>query len=59
MLVLSFKKGRKAITSNGIVIEVIEIKADSVRLGFHADPSIIIDRESVHKAKQGKVKVSA
>ncbi len=53
MLVLSRAIGESIIIDNGrIKVTVNEYRDGLVRLGFEADPSIVIDRLEVHEAKQ-------
>ncbi len=53
MLVLSRAIGEAVAIDNGRIIVIInEIRNGIVRLGFEADPSIVIDRIEIHKLKQ-------
>lgn len=49
MLVLSRKDGQRVMVGPNLVITVLEIRGDSVKLGFDAPAEIPIHREEVHR----------
>jgi carbon storage regulator len=54
MLVLTRKLGEKVITSNGIIVTVVEIDRGKIRLGFEGPSDVSIDREEVHERKKAE-----
>jgi len=52
MFVLSRKEDQQVVAAGNIVITVVEIRGNTVRLGFEAPKEIAIDRYEVHLAKQ-------
>jgi carbon storage regulator len=52
MLVLTRRIGEKIVIDGMISITVVSIKADKVRLGVSAPPSICVDRLEVHERRQ-------
>ncbi len=53
MLVLTRDVGEAvAIDGGRIIVTINEIRDGRVRLGFEADPSIVIDRMEIHQSKQ-------
>lgn len=59
MLVLSRKAGESIELSDGVVVEVLEIRGDKVRLGLTADPSIKIYRHEIAEAIRNSAAVTA
>lgn len=56
MLVLKRDVGERVIIGDGlVVVEVTETGYGWVRLGFTADPSLVIDREEIHFKKKGLI----
>jgi carbon storage regulator len=51
MLVLTRRIGEKIVIDGMISITVVSIKADKVRLGVDAPPSICVDRLEVHERR--------
>ena len=57
MLVLTRKKGERIVIGDGVVmVEVVEVRGDSVRLGITAPRDVEIHREEVAEtiARQGR-----
>ena len=52
MLVLSRCRGEKILIGDNIVVEVVEIRGDSIRLGISAPKEIPVHREEVWKQIQ-------
>ncbi len=51
MLVLTRFPGESIVIGGSIIVTVNEIRDGAVRLGFEADPSIVIDRLEIHNLK--------
>ncbi len=49
MLVLSRKDGQKVVVGHNVVVTVLEIRGDSVKLGFDAPGEVPIHREEVRR----------
>lgn len=49
MLVLSRKKNASVVINNDVTVTVVEIRGDSVRLGFVAPREVPINRTEVHE----------
>lgn len=56
MLVLSRKRNESIVINEDIRITVIDVRGDTVRLGFEAPKEVLIDREEVYKQKKKKVR---
>lgn len=53
MLVLGRYLDQRIVIDGGrIILTVVDIQQEKVRLGFEADPGIVIDREEIHEAKR-------
>lgn len=52
MLVLNRKLNEKVIIGDNITVTVLEVKRDSVKLGFDGPKDVPIDREEVRIRKQ-------
>jgi carbon storage regulator len=59
MLVLSRRVGEKVIIDGCITVEVLAVEGSKVRVGITAPPSVRIDREEVHRARQEFADVEA
>lgn len=53
MLVLSRKKNESLVINNDIIVEVVEIRADKVRLGVEVPKEVPVHRREVHDAIHG------
>jgi carbon storage regulator len=54
MLVLSRKSHEKVYIGDDIVVEVVDIRGDKVRLGFHAPVTVPVHREETYRAIKEK-----
>lgn len=53
MLVLNRRVGEQIVIGDGeVVIDILEQKPGSIKLGFHAVRSISIDRAEIHRRKK-------
>ena len=52
MLVLSRKKNEQIVIGDGIVITIVEVRADKVRIGIEAPPHVPVHRHEVYLAIQ-------
>ncbi len=52
MLVLSRKLGEKIVIGSNIILEVVDVRADRVRLAFDAPREVTIHREEVRRRIQ-------
>ena len=50
MLVLSRKQRQRIMIGDGVIVEVVEIRADKVRLGIVAPKEIPVHREEIYDA---------
>lgn len=51
MLILSRAEREKLFIGDDVVVEVIEIRGSSVRLGITAPDDVAVDREEIRKKK--------
>lgn len=59
MLVLSREKGQEVVINGPCVLKIVDVRAGKkVRLGFEADPSVIIDRREVHESKLAAIEAA-
>lgn len=49
MLVLSRRKNERVMIGNAITVTVVDIRENSVRLGFEAPPQTSVNREEVQQ----------
>lgn len=54
MLILTRKPGESVVIGKdaGVKIVVLNVNSNQVKLGFEADPSIVVNREEIHKRIQ-------
>ena len=50
MLVLSRKQRQRIMIGDGVIVEVVEIRADKVRLGIVAPKEVPVHREEIYDA---------
>lgn len=59
MLVLSRRIGEKLVIDNVTFVEVVEVKGDTVKLGFTAPEAVRIYREELLEKEEADDKASA
>jgi len=59
MLVLTRRLGDEIIIDGRIRVRITAVKGDRVRIGIEAPPEVSVDREEVHRRRQGFAEVEA
>lgn len=55
MLVLSRKAGQVIIIGKEIRITVVAVEGQNVRIGVRAPKEVVVDRQEIHKKRNGQV----
>ena len=58
MLVLSRKVGEKVVIDGCITVVVVAVDGNKIPIGIDAPPDVRIDREEIHRVRQGFAEAS-